>query len=111
MRPTVQHRLIGRSPALTGSRWAAGVCSASERYLVDIVSSQAAVALRIYLPICLAAGFPYRDAYQVISWFCWVSNLVVAEWLLLGRWGGKLKAGTVEPVMMQDLLTGRTRLL
>lgn len=47
----------------------------------------AAVALRIYLPISMAVGIPYRDAYQAISWFCWVPNLVIAEWLVLGRRG------------------------
>jgi uncharacterized membrane protein len=47
----------------------------------------AAVALRIYLPISLALGIPYPDAYQVISWFCWVPNLVIAEWVVLRRRG------------------------
>lgn len=47
----------------------------------------AAVALRIYLPISMAVGIPYPDAYQAISWFCWVPNLVIAEWLVLGRRG------------------------
>ncbi len=41
----------------------------------------AAVTLRIYLPICLALGIPFAGAYQVISWACWVPNLIVAEWL------------------------------
>jgi len=46
----------------------------------------AAVTLRIYLPI-----FPslfqvdFEQAYIAISWFCWVPNLVVAEWLFLNK--------------------------
>jgi uncharacterized membrane protein len=45
----------------------------------------AAVTLRIYLPLALAAGMSFHDAYQVISWLCWVPNLVVAEWLVLAQ--------------------------
>jgi uncharacterized membrane protein len=43
----------------------------------------AAVTLRIYLPVALTAGLPFIDAYQAISWACWVPNLIVAEWWLL----------------------------
>jgi hypothetical protein len=43
----------------------------------------AAVTLRIYLPIALTAGLPFIDAYQAISWACWVPNLIVVEWWLL----------------------------
>jgi len=43
----------------------------------------AAVTLRIYLPIALTAGLPFIDAYQTISWACWVPNLIVVEWWLL----------------------------
>jgi uncharacterized membrane protein len=45
----------------------------------------AAVMLRIYLPLGLAYGIPFRPAYQVISWVCWVPNLVVAEWMIRRR--------------------------
>lgn len=45
----------------------------------------AAVTLRIYLPLSQLAGVPFGDAYQVISWLCWVPNLVVAEWVVLRR--------------------------
>jgi uncharacterized membrane protein len=43
----------------------------------------AAVTLRIYLPLSQLAGIPFDEAYQAISWACWVPNLVVTEWLLL----------------------------
>jgi uncharacterized membrane protein len=45
----------------------------------------AAVTLRIYLPLSAIAGIPFPDAYQVVAWLCWVPNLVVAEWLVIGR--------------------------
>jgi uncharacterized membrane protein len=43
----------------------------------------AAVTLRIYLPLSIAAGLAFEPAYQTIAWLCWVPNLVIAEWLLL----------------------------
>lgn len=43
----------------------------------------AAVTLRIILPLELALGLPFLDAYQAVAWLCWVPNLVVAEWLIL----------------------------
>jgi uncharacterized membrane protein len=43
----------------------------------------AAVTLRIYLPLSLALGIGFEDAYRVVSWLCWVPNLVIVEvWLL-----------------------------
>ena len=45
----------------------------------------AAVTLRIYLPLSAVAGIPFPDAYQAISWLCWVINLIVVEiWLRRG---------------------------
>ena len=52
----------------------------------------AAVTLRIELPLQLAAGIPFHDAYQVVSWLCWVPNLVVAEWIVLRSERGRTKA-------------------
>lgn len=40
----------------------------------------AAVTLRIYLPLGLAAGISYATAYRAVSWLCWVPNLLFAEW-------------------------------
>jgi hypothetical protein len=42
----------------------------------------AAVTLRIYLPLSLAAGLDYADSYPVIAWLCWVPNLLVAQLLV-----------------------------
>ena len=39
----------------------------------------AAVSLRILIPTFLAAGFEFPLAYRIISWLCWVPNLIVAE--------------------------------
>lgn len=58
----------------------------------DIVSHQqwmirnfsltlAAVTLRIYLPLSMALGLPFELCYPIISWLCWVPNLIVAEWI------------------------------
>ena len=41
----------------------------------------AAVTLRIILPLELAVGLSYHVAYEIVSWACWVPNLLVAEWL------------------------------
>lgn len=45
----------------------------------------AAVMLRLYLPLSAVLQIPFEEAYQAISWFCWVPNLVVAEWIILRR--------------------------
>ncbi len=43
----------------------------------------AAVTLRIYLPLSHAMGIGFEDAYRVVSWLCWVPNLVFVEaWVL-----------------------------
>jgi uncharacterized membrane protein len=41
----------------------------------------AAVTLRIILPLELALGLSFHAAYQIVSWACWLPNLVAAEWL------------------------------
>jgi uncharacterized membrane protein len=43
----------------------------------------AAVTLRIYLPLGMAAGIPFESAYPAIAWLCWVPNLIVAEWFVI----------------------------
>jgi len=42
----------------------------------------AAVTLRNELPLMLVARVQLSDAYMIVSWLCWVPNLLVAEWLL-----------------------------
>lgn len=45
----------------------------------------AAVTLRIILPLELASGVPFPIAYRIVSWACWVPNLIVAEWFVRER--------------------------
>ena len=44
----------------------------------------AAVTLRIQLGVAGIAGIPFMESYPAIAWLCWVPNLVVAEWLVVG---------------------------
>ena len=54
-----------------------------QRWMIRSYSlTLAAVTLRIYLPISVAIGVPFANAYRVISWLCWVPNIIVAEWLV-----------------------------
>ncbi|WP_417463324.1 DUF2306 domain-containing protein [Kordiimonas sp.] len=39
----------------------------------------AAVALRIYIPVGLIAGFDFSVVYPLVAWACWVPNLIFAE--------------------------------
>jgi len=41
----------------------------------------AAVTLRLQLPL-LASSFGFADGYRVVSWSCWVPNVLVAETIL-----------------------------
>ena len=45
----------------------------------------AAVTLRLYIPVSALLQIPSMEAYQAISWFCWVPNIIVAEWVILRR--------------------------
>jgi uncharacterized membrane protein len=48
--------------------------------------SLAAVTLRIYMPLMLAAmHWPFRPSYIAVSWLCWVPNLLIAEWMVHRR--------------------------
>ncbi len=39
----------------------------------------AAVTLRIYLPLSQLLHLPFLTAYAVISWLCWIPNLMVSQ--------------------------------
>jgi uncharacterized membrane protein len=41
----------------------------------------AAVMLRVYVPLSVAAGAGFAEVYPVIAWVCWVPNLLFAEWM------------------------------
>jgi uncharacterized membrane protein len=45
----------------------------------------AAVTLRIYLPLSQIAHIEFITAYRVISWICWVPNLLIAEMIISKR--------------------------
>jgi hypothetical protein len=45
----------------------------------------AAVTLRLYLPLAFVSPWGYAATYRVISFACWIPNLLLAEaWL--ARW-------------------------
>lgn len=46
----------------------------------------AAVTLRIFLPLWMASGIPFEESYNAIAWFCWVPNLVIAQWIVNKKW-------------------------
>jgi hypothetical protein len=45
----------------------------------------AAVTLRIYLPLSQMMHIEFIAAYRLISWLCWVPNLIVAEMIIIKR--------------------------
>jgi hypothetical protein len=44
-----------------------------------------AVTIRLQLGAGFAAGQRFEDFYWMLSWTCWVPNLIVAEWLIRRR--------------------------
>lgn len=70
----------------TGARayWAIrhGDVVTHQRWMIRNFSlTLAAVTLRIYLPLSLVFAWPFDIAYPIISWLCWLPNLLLAEWL------------------------------
>jgi uncharacterized membrane protein len=61
----------------------AGQFEIHRRWMVrSLAVTLAAVSLRIFLPVMLIAGVESSLAYLVISYACWIPNLVLAEiWL------------------------------
>ncbi len=48
----------------------------------------AAVTLRNWLPLMLfAMHWSFHVSYIIVSWLCWVPNLVIAEWMIARRRG------------------------
>jgi hypothetical protein len=45
----------------------------------------AAVTLRLYLGLFPAFGLHFDDYYPVVSWLCWVPNILLVEWVLTPR--------------------------
>ena len=44
-----------------------------------------AVTIRLQLGAGFAAGQRFEDFYWMLSWTCWIPNLLVAEWLIRRR--------------------------
>jgi len=65
----------------------AGDIEAHRRWMVRNFSlTLAAVTLRIQLPLMLGVlHWPFGRAYVIVSWLCWVPNLLIAEWMVRGR--------------------------
>jgi uncharacterized membrane protein len=42
----------------------------------------AAVMLRIWLPLLVALGYKFPQAYATVAWLCWIPNLLVAELII-----------------------------
>ena len=53
-----------------------------------------AVMLRVWLPLFLALGYDFPEAYTTVAWLCWVPNLLVAELIIGG--GGRAARAVLE---------------
>ncbi|WP_420317441.1 DUF2306 domain-containing protein [Ekhidna sp.] len=68
---------------LAFNRIKSGNINSHERWMIrSFAVTLGAVTLRIFMPLMIIAGVPEGEAYQTISWFCWVPNLFVAEWII-----------------------------
>lgn len=45
----------------------------------------AGVMLRLWLPLFSSFGMEFLTAYMIISWLCWVPNLIIAQWIVNRR--------------------------
>ena len=61
-----------------------GDIPAHRRWMIrNFALTLAAVTLRNYLPLMLfGLHWAFRTTYVVVSWLCWVPNLLVAEWMV-----------------------------
>jgi len=64
-----------------------GDIAAHRRWMIrNFALTLAAVTLRNWMPLMLfALHWPFRTSYIIVSWLCWVPNLLVAEWFLRRR--------------------------
>jgi len=62
----------------------AGNISAHRQWMIrNFALTFAAVTLRNWMPLMLfVLHWPFRPTYIIVSWLCWVPNLLVAEWLV-----------------------------
>jgi uncharacterized membrane protein len=75
--------------AVTAQAWRKAMqrdFAAHRRWMIrSFALTFAAVTLRLYLPLGFLLPVSFDDAYRVISFLCWVPNLLAAEWLLRRR--------------------------
>jgi hypothetical protein len=46
----------------------------------------AAVTLRTWLPLMIfALHWSFHVSYIIVSWLCWIPNLLIAEWMIARR--------------------------
>lgn len=63
----------------------AGDFSAHRRWMIrNYALTFAAVTLRLYLPLGFFLQVPFEFSYRLISWLCWIPNLIVGESLVRG---------------------------
>lgn len=75
----------------------AGQFSQHRRWMIRSLSlTFAAVTLRIMLPLALANGLDFGDAYRVIAFIAWIPNLLLAE-LWLRVWGWEVRRPPARP--------------
>lgn len=60
-----------------------GNVTAHRRWMIrSFALTLAAVTLRVYLPLSSLLALDFLVAYRVVSWLCWVPNILLAEWFL-----------------------------
>lgn len=61
-----------------------GEVEAHRRWMIrNFALTLAAVTLRNWLPLMLfALHWSFHASYIIVSWLCWVPNLLVAEWMI-----------------------------
>jgi uncharacterized membrane protein len=70
---------------LQGYRMArSGRITAHRQWMIrNFALTLAAVTLRNWMPLMLfGLHWPFRPTYIIVSWLCWVPNLLIAEWLV-----------------------------
>jgi uncharacterized membrane protein len=58
----------------------------------------AGVMLRVWVPVSMAMGADFLEAYRVIAWMCWVPNLLVAQWIIRRTERSQSRARVVHPL-------------
>ena len=66
-----------------------GIIKEHQKWMIrNYALTFSAVTLRIYLPILLASGHDIALALQIVSWLCWIPNVMVIEIYIQSRYDG-----------------------